>query len=498
MQQNCHRFAPLFALLLVGTILAISGCSSARTTAPPSPHRGITLTLACSDSHEAFLKTAARSWQTRNQAGSTTFVSFDPAKPPPADVWVIPGWQLPRWVAEGKLRPLPESLIQRDGASSWPGVLPTYREGLVVWLGPGQSARVPWAVPLLGDAPVLCYRSDLYADPAHQAAYQKETKQALQPPRTWDEFVQQANYFHKNAGLSLPPLPADPLAVERLFGQVAAGYARRPIHESAGQAGVLTAADLTLFQDLETGAPRLDQPGFVHGLKVLKNLQACRAPAGKGDPEEHFLAGKSALCVCEAPWLVRFQEKGSPVQDKVHVLQLPGAEKFVGPAGESEYPSPNRMPYLGTGLLVAVLPADADESREAAAVSLLAHLLDREVSNSVVLSPALAGRVVRSDQLDERIRWDVLGLDREQTKATTEALRGTLLHRSLRNPALALRLPDAEAHRDILVRHLRRALDGADAKSCLEDAAREWRQRMDKLGAETIRNGARLSVGLMP
>jgi ABC-type glycerol-3-phosphate transport system substrate-binding protein len=503
MQQNCRASAALFFLLLA-LALAASGCSSARTTGPDLPFRGVTLTVACPPSCEPFLKRAARGWQARHQANSVTFVPFDPAQPPGADIWIVPGWQLPRWVVAGKVQPLPESLIQRDGASSWPAVLPLYRESLVVWLAQDRSARVPWAVPVLGEGPVLCYRSDLYADPAQQTAYRTETGQVLHPPATWAEFEIQAGYFSRKAQLSLPALPTDPGALERLFGQVAAGYARRPAHDVILRTEALPESALVLFQNLDTGAPLLDQPAFVHALQLLQKLQAFRAPARAtgqhepDEPEELFRAGKAALCLCEAPWIVRFQEKDSSVRDNFNVTVLPGAEKFIGPEGTEDYLTPNRMPYLGTGLLVGALPTDLPGNKDAA-VSLLAHLLERETNNSLVLSPPLAGRVVRSDQLDERIRWDVLGLDQARTRATVETLRETLLLRNLRNPALALRCPDAEAHRDLLVAQLRRALlDKVDAKTCLQEASQGWQQRREKLGAATIRSGARLSVGLLP
>ena len=60
---------------------------------------------------------------------------------------------------------------------------------------------------------------------------------------------------------------------------------------------------------------------------------------GIGEPEDLFRSGKAALCVCEAPWIVRFQEAGSTVRDKFDVLPLPGAEKYVGRDG-ADAPGP--------------------------------------------------------------------------------------------------------------------------------------------------------------
>src|SRR5436305_689927 len=62
----------------------------------------------------------------------------------------------------------------------------------------------------------------------------------LRPPVSWDEFATLAEFFCDKAsgrsGPSLPPLPADNAALDRLFYTVAASYARRAVRvdESPG------------------------------------------------------------------------------------------------------------------------------------------------------------------------------------------------------------------------------------------------------------------------
>lgn len=450
---------------------------------------------------EELLQGPVRAWQARTGA-TVLFSTFDAddGQKKPADVWLIPTWQLPHWIDAGKLKPLPELLPRSDGANPWPGLLPVYRESLLVWQGPNGRLGTPFAVPVVGEAPLLCYRLDLYDDPKHQQAYQTATGKKLSPPTTWAEFTAQAAYF-KQAGFPLPPLPDDPVALERLYGQVVAGYVRRPIHDTGGRAAPPQEIALALFHDPDTGAPRLGQPGFVHALRLLQAIQACRAPADKDDPEEMFLTGKAPLCICETPWIVRFQGSESKVRDRFGLLQLPGAEKYIaanaGPTGEQDFSQPNRMPYLGSDSLVAVLPTDAPQPE--AAASLLAHLLSREVSTALIQTPRDAAQAVRSEQLEDSVAWDVLGLDLERTRAAKTALRETLAPRSLRNPALALRSPHAAALRAGLVEQLRRALrDGADAKTCLDAVCQQWRDLAQKIGPAKMRTEIRLSIGLTP
>lgn len=494
MQYKCRRLAPVFSAV----VAALAGCSAAPTTAVERPFRDAALTVAGPAGVDSTLRAPVRTWQALQAAAPATFVPLDPSQGPakPADVWVFPAWQLAHWVAAGKVQPLAERLTRRDGASAWPGVLPIYRDQLLLWRGPTGRVGTAYAVPLLGEAPLLCYRADLYADAEHRRKYREANPdQELRPPQSWAEFVRQAAYFHR-AGFPLPALPDDPAALERLFGQVAAGYARRPALDQGPGQGPLPESALALFQDLATGAPRLEEPAFVHALGVLRAMQASRGPRGDGAPEEAFRAGRAALCLCEAPWLVRFQEARSPVRDKVGVAGLPGAEK-VFDGGEGDLRQPNRMPYLGGGALVAALPADAPNKD--AAESLLGHLLDRRVSTQLILDPRDAVRVVRGEQLEDGVKWDVLGLDGERTQAAKAALRWTLEHPTLKNAALALRGPDAAAYRDALVRHLRRALvEGVAAKDALAAAAAEWRALAEKAGPEKTRAAARLSVGLAP
>ncbi len=500
MQLKCDASVPLLSFVALSFSLLLVGCSSPPTTAVQKPFQDGVLTLAGPEDTEAVLRSAVRVWQSRQGASPATFVGFDAEKGPAqtADLWVLPTWRLPHWIAAGKLRPLPETLTWGASKSTWPGLLPIYRDSLVVWKGPTGRLGTPFAVPLLGEAPLLCYRLDLYADPKHQQGYRQESGQELAPPQTWAEFARQAAYFHK-AGFPLPPLADDPVTLERWFGQVASGYARPPVYDQGPNQGPLAENALGLFQDPATGKPRLTEPGLVHGLRLLQTLQASRERQRpeSGSPEMAFRSGRAALCVCEAPWIVRFQEANSPVRDRVGVVGLPGAEKSFDAKGETEFRVPNRMPYLGSGSLVVVLPVDAPHPE--AASSLLAHLLDRQVSESLILNPRDACRVVRGDQLMPECSWGVLGLDSEQTAATKAALRWTLEHTRLKNPALALRLPATAEYRNALARHLRRALfDNVDAKTALAEAAREWEQLGAKFGHEKIRADVRVSLGLAP
>lgn len=52
-----------------------------------------------------------------------------------------------------------------------------------------------YGLPLQANALTLSYRKDLFDDPAEQAAFQAQYGRPLQPPETWDDFVQVAKFF---------------------------------------------------------------------------------------------------------------------------------------------------------------------------------------------------------------------------------------------------------------------------------------------------------------
>lgn len=52
-----------------------------------------------------------------------------------------------------------------------------------------------FALPIQANALTLSYRTDLFDDPAEQAAFKAKTGTALKVPQTWDEFVTVAQFF---------------------------------------------------------------------------------------------------------------------------------------------------------------------------------------------------------------------------------------------------------------------------------------------------------------
>jgi ABC-type glycerol-3-phosphate transport system substrate-binding protein len=481
-----------------------SGCRPAPTpNGIPASQQQVELCLACpTEATAAVLRGHGQPWALR-QGVKLALSLYDLANesawqnpPSPApDIWILPSADLPRWAAAGQLAPLPDAYLTRDHPLAWSNVLSTYRKHLARWEGK------PYGLPLIGEGPLCCYRLDLVKASAHQAALRKLFGRDLDGPATWEQLVRLAEYFREHGvsgqpGPSLPPLPPSDAELDRLFYTIAAGFARRAVPSDVAPDVNQEDYVFSFHYDLKTGEPRIAAPGFVHALKLLQRLQACRPAEPSDNPEEAFRDGRAVLCLTDAPWVKTFQ-KTPALHDKVGVCRLPGGDRYfdfeTGKAHET--PDGNRVPYLGGSGWLAVVARSSGHPE--AAFDLLADLAGPKTSLQIFLSAIDHGGPTRSDQL-YRARWDAFDLDEKQGLHLREALQEALLHRHLKNPALCLRTPRQAAHRAVLVHGLRQALlKGADAEKTLQEVAEKWRQLDREQGLEEHKADYRRSLGLL-
>jgi multiple sugar transport system substrate-binding protein len=490
MQHKTKSARPLFIFLPAGILFllpGLAGCPSgqAGVTKPALPHAGVHVTVACTDKKTRDLvQTYSKNWANQEDAAVATIL-YDPAGgPAAADLWVIAAADLPRIVRAGLLQPLPPSYSGSTNAT-WADLLPLYREQLLVW------DEKLYGFPLLGTAPVCCYRTD----------WLQEAK--LAPPQTWEQFADIAERFHKagadgKAGPSLPPLPQDDDALEREFYTIAVCYAKQALHEGTAIEALPREQVYSLHYDVKTGKPRIDSSGFVYALQLLRDrLQPCRPSGTSADPTSVFNDGKAVLCLTDAAHVVKLQ-KGA-LNDKFGVCRMPGAGcRFDFVSGEM-LPldkEPNRMPYLGSGDYVTVVPKTAKAPD--AAFALAAQLCSRDTSRQIVIEPdRWGGTPIRLREFDDQAVWDAYQLDAARKEGLRDALRQTLLHPDVRNPALRLRTPDQDAHRKILVKALRDVLEGGgQPDKALQAVAEQWAE----LDAKNPQHLAEypISLGLLP
>ena len=492
---------------LFGAVALLAGCQGALPPPEPPAYQGTHLRVACPAGTDQMVLARSRVWQARQQAQVTTVV-WPPAKGPEAvaraDVWLMAPADLPRWAAADRLVPLPTSFVERGGVFEWSSLLPAYGNQLLKWDG------TAFGVPLMGEAPVCVYRADLYsrADVKEKyRAFQKEqgkggtVLRALQAPATWEEFALQADFFRQHPvgkpgpAPSLPPLPADEVALDRLFYTVAAPHARRavPQDEPSGEDRL---AELFAFHyELKKGKPRIATPGFVAALELLQRLQKCRPAGPSARPAEALLRGQAVLGVVEASWLVAFQENPE-LRDRFGVCGVPGSDRYFTHRDRRVIlkETSNRVPYLGEAGWLACVPRTATQKE--AALDLLADLAGPARGAQAALEPRWGGPV-RADQL-LRESWSAYDLDRARSQALREALGRSLLQHGIKNPVLCLRTPDQGPHRAALVVGLRQALlEKRPAQDVLAEVARKWEELDAKKGREAHLAEYRISLGLV-
>lgn len=494
----------LFRLLFCSALLAAgpAGCRPAPSVPDvPAPERpAIELRISCpTEETAALLRSRGQSWGLRNGV-KIAIQLYDPSKetqPPsqpsePADVWIVPPAVLPHWAAAGRLLPLPDAYKNPDNPLAWGDLLPAFREQLVQW--DGKS----YGLPLIGEAPLCCYRADLLKAPSLRSLFAR----VLDGPTTWEQFAQIAEHFREKGangkpGPSLPPLPRAGTDLDRLFYTVAAAFARRAVGNEEDRRAYSADDVFSFHYNFETGQPRIAAPGFVHALKLLQRLQACRPAQPAGHPEEAFRDGRAVLCLADAPWLVTFQKQAA-LHDKIGVCRIPGGDRYFDfRTGQVQKPSgaANGVPYFGGAGWLAVVPHSA--SQPDTAFALLAELAGIKTSTQVFLGSISQGGPTRTSQL-YRHRWDTFDLEDKQAMHLRDLLEETLLHRNLKNPVLCLRTPRQAAHRAILVRGLRDALlKGADAEKTLQKVAEAWRKLDSEQGLEEHKADYRRSLGLL-
>jgi ABC-type glycerol-3-phosphate transport system substrate-binding protein len=478
MQTKSWKLVTLF----LSAVVTACGCSSAVPTGPKAERTVIR--VACPPGPAAeVLRVYSKGWQARNHA-EVQIEEYGAEGPEArgADVWVIAPAELGRWADAGKLAPLPDDFQQTEDPFAWNGLLPLYRETLLRW------GRIAFALPIIGEAPLCCYRTDLFRDAQ------------LRLPATWKDVEDAAAFFaKKQGGPSLPPLPADDATLEREFYTVAAGYAHPAVSASR---------DFDPFSfhyevhEKRVRQPRIDGPGFVRALALMQRLQLYRARPDE-TPVLAFRKGIGVFCLADAADVCLLQEEGSVVRDKFAVARVPATEVYFersARVGDEPVKTDNWMPYLGAGGWLGVVPTNSEHPDYA--FSLLAELAGPELSRQIVLSPRskppLGGDAFRSDHFDRNARWEVFDLDASGTVALKEVVQQTLEHRSVANPAFALRTPDQGKRREVLVAALRDALikdPTADPAQVLQAVAGKWRE-MDK-GNPTFESDYLRSIGLL-
>jgi multiple sugar transport system substrate-binding protein len=505
MQPKSSAMLFLFSSFLTW---AVAGCTPGQPSENESPKllAGKTVRVACpSGPSAAVVRTYSRAWANR-EGVNVEVLTYDPSARLEsvgiADVWVVPPAALSRRAAADELLPVPTTITGPDSSFGWTDLLPIYKDHLLLWRHTNRPN--PVAVPLMGESPLCIYRADLFADAARAAVFEKKFGRKLAAPVSWEEFADLAEHFRDTARVapgktktSLPPLPTGDAILDREFFTIAACYARRGMSRDEQPRNDRDAQLFSFQYDHETGAPRLATPGFIYALNLMNRLQDCRPKGVTTNIAEAFRDDGAVLALADMSVVAALQKEPT-LRDKIGIWRMPGGGRWFEYAQGTEVlsPSGNRVPYLGSGGLLAAVPRVAKEPD--AAFSLLEDLCGRERSSQIVIDPLWGGGPTRREHL-ERSRWDAFGLEPAQTKALKDALRQTMLYPALPNPAVRLRTITEGTHETVLLNELRQFLTkGGDAAKVMATVSARWVELDREFEGGSALDDYRLSVGLLP
>jgi multiple sugar transport system substrate-binding protein len=369
------------------------------------------------------------------------------------DILVYPPRHNGDLAASGYIVPLDIYIEQWDVAMD--DVIPVYRE---LYNKVGDDT-----VSLMydGDKLELYYRKDLFEHPDEMAAFEAEYGYPLGVPETWDQYLDVAEFFTRDAGETL----AGETLSDPFYGM--AEIARAPDNLNWFLNRFASAGGIYFDEEMNP---------VIAGPEGITALEDYKAAIQYGPPDilnyayvetyGAFLGGTTAM-VIQWPDIARSAENPelSEVVGKVGYALIPGYELD----GEV-----NHRPSLAYGRVMAI--SSLSENPEAA-FRVMQFINDPEVSFGYATSSVGGIDPFRLSTYEEPgkwvMQWDGINAYIENGKA------------GLVTGFPELTIPGAVRYNEALTRHIASALAGEETvEVALELTAQEWDVITDELGRE--------------
>jgi hypothetical protein len=464
-----RRILPLLAVAWA------AGCGdpSAPVAVPAEKFPGAVLTLALDKAAPIADPLALRIPEWEDRTGAKVQI-VDAAQATAPDLWAVSAARLPGLPA---LRPLGPSLLN-DSDVLFIQFPYAYRNCFAA------RDSVPVALPLTTERLLLWCREDFYRDPALQAAWAKSggTAAAFGPPKTWPDYLKQAEFFRAQGAVKHGVAEAADGGVDavRNFLARAQGYAAAPRQVPI---------------DPETGAPELASPEC---LRAAADWRGARALGTGGDAlaaRRAFAAGTAAFLLSTVPPTI---DPGPQVlkglAEKCLPALLPAATETYDRATKKWLPAAeprSLVHYAGAGHVVAV----AAGSPHGAAGESLLKFLGSGAQGAYVVQGARRGLVpLRGELLTDSSRFESYSLSARHTSAFFELVRSGIRAESY---AADLRCPGAADLHAALGAALEKIAGGADPAAALGVANANWQTQIQR-GGLAWQAEFRASLGLPP
>ena len=398
-----------------------------------------------------------------------------------ADVLLIPSAWLPDFAPY--LSPVPGELINSAVVDD---IHPIYRDALMRW-------EKQWmALTIDGDMLMGIYRKDLFVDPNFRKAFRGRFGRDLEPPATWLEYRQIAEFFHGQEDHQGRRLAGTLEAYSRggqrlwyLFGHVAA-YTNHPDFPGS------------MFFDPVTLKPSITNPAWRRALtdyiELSKSIPSDPSSLDSYQVRTRFSRGEAAMAI---DWtdigVLASSRENSVIADDIGFFMLPGSRQAWNPEKHEweEYKEPRNVPFLAFGGWVGVVPRSSTDPQRA--WSYLALYTDPELSINDVTDGTSGINPYRLSHLANAEPWhQSMGQN-----LADEYL--SILSKSLESPFAArdLRIPGYRAYMATLDEQVEQILlKETSIEQALQTTAGAWEQITDRLGRNSQIRHYRAAMGL--
>ena len=362
---------------------------------------------------------------------------------------VIPAW-MPDLVNAGALEPLDDLVDEHGYREELQDIAPTYRDNQMTYNGQ------IYGFPDDGDVFLLYYRTDLFGDADHQAAFKDAYGYDLAPPSDWDQFYDISQYF---TGALAPDvygsaLIHSPGLIHYLWEERFRLAGGKFFDEESMEATINSDIGVAVMEDM---------------FRQLDNMPPGAAGWGPIEVLNSWLAGELAMQIWWPPpgrW-----SAGYGVEEEA-LSWLP--ESTI--AGNVGYAStPGSRPQLAAGFALSV--SSNSENKEAA--YLFAQWMNsQEISLQRVQLPFALRDPFRTSHFESeeyRSLWPAAGAYLDALKIGSET------------GLLDLSIIDTFSYEESATRAITAILAGGDVQSALDDAAEEWDEITEDIGVDDQR-----------
>lgn len=385
------------------------------------------------------------------------------------DIYVVISMWSGTLLGGGHIEPVPAAIKRQI---DWDDVLPIYRNTVLSW------NNVAYGLPYDGDCINLYYRRDLFENPEYRARFKKKYKYELQPPATWTEYRDIAEFFTgwdwngdgvADYGIAGSRVKGD-ISMLQFFAQAAA-HAKHP-------------DDPAYYFDPDTLKPRINNPGFVRALEIwidtLKFGPPGMANFAGHDVRNSFVAGQAAMAIDWADMGVHaVNSPASVIKDKIGYAQIPGSlEVFDSRSGKWDK-RPNQVSSISGNWSFFVSKASKHKDL---AFAFAAYMTSKELTKKLTAISGTAVNPSRHSHFDDAASWNQSGFSTESARAYLDEIT-----RSLSNPNVVydITIPGAGEYYQVFDELVARAVKGElPPKKALDMVAAEWEKITDRLGRE--------------